>query len=261
MGVLNVTPDSFSDGGRFVDASAALAQARLLVEEGADILDIGGESTRPGSAPVSLDTELGRILPVVEAVVSELPVVISVDTRKAEVARQALHAGAHLVNDISALEFDPQMAGVVRDFGAGLVLMHMQGSPESMQQDPYYEDVVTEVLEALRTSVQNARKAGIPRECLAVDPGIGFGKTVEQNLQLLAGLPFFQEVNVPVLVGTSRKSFIGKILNREVEDRLPGTLASVTLAVAYGAHIVRVHDVAACGDAARLAEALINTWV
>lgn len=269
MGVLNVTPDSFSDGGKFVDVERAVAHAREMAKAGADIIDVGGESTRPGAAPVSAEEELRRVVPVIERLaggaLGERALPISVDTTKAGVAEQALAAGAHIVNDISALRFDDRMAGVVRDAGAGVVLMHMQGRPETMQQRPHYDDVVQEVLDFLADRVAFAEARGIARTQIAVDPGIGFGKTVEHNLRLLARLRDFRSLGCPLLVGTSRKSFIGKALaplragqGREVDERLWGTAATVAWAVAHGARIVRVHDVAEMADVVRMTEKFLD---
>lgn len=261
MGVLNVTPNSFSDGGKFVDVEHAVAHAHEMAAAGADIIDVGGESTRPGAAPVSAEEELRRVLPVVEDLAKlvatrQSPITISVDTTKAVVAERALATGARIVNDISALRIDERMANVVRDAGAGLVLMHMQGTPETMQQAPQYAEVVTDVLGFLRARVASAIDRGIAREQIAVDPGIGFGKTVEHNLKLLAHLDEFRSLGCPVLVGASRKSFLGKVLGRETNERLWGSLAAAVWAVAHGANVLRVHDVAETVDMVRLIEAI-----
>ncbi|HAF70698.1 MAG: Dihydropteroate synthase [Acetothermia bacterium 64_32] len=253
MGILNVTPDSFSDGGRFLSPDAAVERALVMEGEGADIIDIGGESSRPGAEPVSVEEELGRVLPVLERLRGRLRIPISIDTTKAEVAEAALRAGASIVNDISALRFDPAMAPLVAEFGAGLVLMHMLGTPKTMQQSPHYDDVVREVRGFLAERAQYAQSQGIPREAIAVDPGIGFGKTVEHNLELLRRLPELVELGFPVLVGPSRKSFIGAILDLPVEERLEGTLAACAVAVVRGADILRVHDVRQVRRAADLA--------
>jgi len=253
MGILNVTPDSFSDGGRFLSPDAAVKRALIMEKEGADIIDVGGESSRPGAEPVPVEEELRRVIPVLERLRGKLRIPISIDTTKAEVAEAALRAGASIVNDISALRFDPAMASVVAEFGAGLVLMHMLGTPKTMQQDPHYEDVVREVREFLAERALYAQSQGIPREAIAVDPGIGFGKTVEHNLELLRRLPELVELGFPVLVGPSRKSFIGAILGLGVEERLEGTLAACAVAVVRGADILRVHDVREVRRAADLA--------
>jgi len=253
MGVLNVTPDSFSDGGRFADASAAVAHARRMVGEGADIVDIGGESSRPGAQPVSVEDELQRVVPVVEALARELPCLISVDTAKSEVAAAALRAGAHIVNDITALEGDPRMGEVVASFRAGVVLMHMQGEPRTMQASPRYGDVVAEVCDHLRGRLAAAEAAGIARECVALDPGIGFGKTVGHNVSLLANLPRLAELGRPVLVGLSRKSFLGRLLDLpDPAARGAASLAGLAYAVLRGASILRVHDVKESCDTLRL---------
>jgi len=265
MGVLNVTPDSFSDGGCFLDPDTAVAHGIALVDAGADLVDVGGESTRPGAAPVPADEELHRVVPVIERLAAATDVPISVDTTKATVARAALAAGASIVNDVSAGRLDPDILSVAADAGAGYVAMHMQGEPRTMQADPRYDDVVAEVGDFLATRVDLALDAGIAPGALAADPGIGFGKTVDHNLRLLAGLPSLVErVQVPVMVGTSRKTFIGKLLARAggVADPLPadqrdeGTLATVVWAVERGASIVRVHDVRPAADAVRLLHAL-----
>ena len=253
MGILNVTPDSFSDGGRFLSPDAAVKRALIMEKEGADIIDVGGESSRPGAEPVPVEEELRRVIPVLERLRGKLRIPISIDTTKAEVAEAALRAGASIVNDISALRFDPAMAFVVAEFGAGLVLMHMLGTPKTMQQAPHYEDVVREVREFLAERALYAQSQGIPREAIAVDPGIGFGKTVEHNLELLRRLPELVELGFPVLVGPSRKSFIGAILGLGVEERLEGTLAACAVAVVRGADILRVHDVREVRRAADLA--------
>lgn len=260
MGVLNVTPDSFSDGGKFLDVDRAVAHAQEMSQAGADIIDVGGESTRPGAVPVSVEEELRRVLPAVERLRDLL---ISVDTTKAMVAERSLAAGARIVNDISALRFDPRMVDVVRDAGAGVVLMHMQGTPQTMQQKPRYDDVVAEVRSFLAERIAFAEARGLKKTQIAVDPGIGFGKTVEDNLRLLAHLDEFNSLGCPMLVGTSRKSFIGKVLallgsetTREAGRRLGGTAATAAWAVAHGARILRVHDVAEMSDVVRMVEAI-----
>lgn len=252
MGVLNVTPDSFSDGGRYLDPDAAVRHGMSMVEEGADILDVGGESSRPGAEPVSEEEELRRVLPVVRALAGRGPGLISIDTTKAVVAREALEAGAHIVNDISALTLDPDLAEVARQAGAGVVLMHMQGTPRTMQSAPRYNDVVTEVARYLRERVAQLEAQGLARDTLAVDPGIGFGKTLAQNLDLLRGLPRLVEGGRPVLIGVSRKSFLGQLTGREVGDRLSASLAALAYALVQGAHVVRVHDVKESCDVARV---------
>jgi dihydropteroate synthase len=255
MGVVNVTPDSFSDGGRYAAPGPALAHARQLLDQGADLLDLGGESTRPGSQPVPADEQWRRIGPVVEALAAEGRTLISVDTSSASVAERALLAGAHVVNDVTALG-DPAMAGVVAGAGAGLVLMHMRGTPADMQRDPRYAEATVEVAAFLGDRLAAAATAGIARDRVALDPGIGFGKTVRHSLELLARLEALVALDRPVLVGTSRKSFIGQILDLPVDQRLEGSLASAAVAVFLGARIVRAHDVAATVRAVRVAEAL-----
>jgi dihydropteroate synthase len=267
MGVLNVTPDSFSDGGKFLDVDRAVEHARKMAQAGADIIDIGGESTRPGAAPVSAEEELRRVLPVIERLadgaLGERALPVSIDTTKAVIAEKALAAGARIVNDISALRFDPRIVDVVRDTGAGVVLMHMQGTPATMQRDPQYQDVVTEVRSFLAERIALAEARGLKKTQIAVDPGIGFGKTMEQNLRLLAHVSDFRSLGCTVLVGTSRKSFIGKVFGHrgfqqgeEANERLWGTAATIAWAVAQGAGIVRVHDVAEMTDVVRMVEAV-----
>jgi dihydropteroate synthase len=250
MGILNVTPDSFSDGGHFHAMDQAVARALQMEADGADILDIGGESTRPGAEPVTLEEELRRTIPVIRELAGKLRVPISIDTTKAEVARQALDAGAEIVNDISGLTFDPQMMDVCRDTDAGICLMHIQGTPQTMQQNPHYEDVVSEVSEFLQQQVDRCLMAGIAAERMCVDPGIGFGKTADHNLQLLKAIPRLQtELQRPVLIGHSRKRFLSKILGRSVEERESGTVG-VSIALAeLGTDILRIHDVRSVRDA------------
>jgi dihydropteroate synthase len=255
MGVINVTPDSFSDGGRYAAPEAALTHARRLLDEGADLLDLGGESTRPGSQPVPAEEQWRRIGPVVEALAREGEALISVDTSSAVVAERALAAGAQVVNDITALG-DPAMAGVVAGAGAGLVLMHMRGTPADMQRDPRFLDAPAEVAEFLAQRLEAASAAGIARERVALDPGIGFGKTARHSVELLARLETLVALDRPVLVGVSRKSFIGQVLDLPVDQRLEGSLAAAAVAVFLGARIVRAHDVASTVWAVRVADAL-----
>ena len=256
MGVLNVTPDSFSDGGLYLDPGAAVKHALEMVDEGADLIDIGAESSRPGAEPVSEAEELSRLVPVVQEVCRRVSVPVSVDTTKAAVARQAPDAGAAIINDISALRADPAMAGAVAKAGAGLVLMHMQGTPQTMQRAPRYGDIVAEVREFLRARMQAAVEAGIAAGQILLDPGIGFGKNLEQNLILLDRLDAFQTLGRPILVGVSRKAFIGEVLGRRAGDRLLGTAAAVAAAVLRGAGVVRVHDVRAMQDVVRVIDAI-----
>jgi dihydropteroate synthase len=257
MGIVNVTPDSFSDGGRFAEPGAAVAHGLELVGQGADLLDVGGESTRPGSQPVPLEEELRRVVPVVSELAARAGVPISVDTSKAEVARQSLEAGAHVINDVTALLGDPDMAAVVRDFRAGVVLMHMQGTPATMQQAPTYADVVAEVTAFLQARLQAALDVGIAAEQVALDPGIGFGKTAGHNLELLDRLAELERLGRPVCLGVSRKGFLGRLLVRPTEQRLAGSLAAVCFALGRGAaQVLRVHDVAETRDAVIVYRAL-----
>jgi len=256
MGVLNVTPDSFSDGGRYPDVDAAVARAEAIEADGADLLDIGGESSRPGAQPVSLEEELARVLPVVLALAGRVRIPISVDTTKAEVARRALDAGATIINDISALRGDPGMADVVARSRAGLILMHMQGTPATMQDHPAHAAAGEEIMDFLQSRVDAAVAAGIDRERIAVDPGIGFGKTGEQSLALMGGLAAFLALGRPIVIGPSRKSFVGAVLERPVHEREWGTAAAVAVGVLQGAHVVRVHSVAQMRDVARVAQAI-----
>lgn len=244
MGIVNVTPDSFYDGGWHATANAAIAHGLDLVAQGADLLDLGGESSRPGATPVSAQQEVDRILPVIEGIRSESDLPISVDTTKAAVAHAALAAGAKMINDISALRFDPDMANTIAAFHGWVVLMHMRGTPETMQRAPVYAEVVSEVQTFLRERIAAASDAGIDRKRIIVDPGIGFGKTLEHNLALLRQLDEIVALGVPVLVGASRKSFLGAVNDVPPEDRLPGTIAAHTAAVLRGARLIRVHDVA-----------------
>lgn len=256
MGIVNVTPDSFFDGGRFCDPHRAVAHALRLVEEGADLLDIGAESTRPGALPVDVQEERRRLVPVVAAVAKAVSVPISVDTSKAEVARAAIDAGAIMVNDVTALRGDSAMVDVVAQAGAGLVLMHMQGTPDTMQHAPRYDDVVGEVAQFLAERVRFAIDHGVAKDRIVVDPGIGFGKTLGHNLDLLANLRVFTELGYPLLVGPSRKGFIGQLTDQSVEERGWGTAGVVALAVEQGANILRVHDVGPMKDVAKVAVAI-----
>lgn len=260
MGILNITPDSFSDGGAFFEPVKAIDHALALAEDGADIIDIGGESTRPGSDSISVEEELGRILPVIKALAGRIPIPLSVDTYKSEVARAALEAGAEMVNDISGLRFDPEMATLIARHQVPVVLMHIKGTPKSMQANPTYDNLMAEIKEYLRESIELARAAGIAEDRIIIDPGIGFGKTFDHNLEVIRRLSEFQELKKPVLVGPSRKAFIGKVLgNLPVTDRLEGTAAAVAISILNGANIVRVHDVKAMARVARIADAIIRS--
>jgi dihydropteroate synthase len=257
MGILNVTPDSFSDGGLYLDTQKAVERALRMEEEGADILDIGGESTRPGSEPVPLEEELRRVIPVIEALSGRLSIPISIDTYKAEVAKRAIEAGASVVNDISGLRFDPKMAEVVAEYDVGVVIMHIKGTPKDMQRDPHYDDLFGEITEYLKESIKLAKEQGVQEERIVVDPGIGFGKRPEHNLQIIKHLDRFTTLGRPVLVGPSRKSFIGLILGGvPPSERLEGTASAVAISVLNGASIVRVHDVKAMVPVVRVAEAI-----
>ncbi len=256
MGVVNVTPDSFSDGGLYLDADAAIAHGEELVRDGAEILDVGGESTRPGAEEVSVGEELARVAPVVGGLVGAATV--SVDTSKAAVAEAALDAGASIVNDVTALRRDPQIAVVCAERAAGLVLMHMRGDPRTMQENPVYDDVVDDVKAFLAERLEAAVDAGVPEERIWLDPGIGFGKNLDHNLELLRRLGELRELGRPLVIGTSRKSFLGKIDGSAVGDRIGGTIASSILAAAEGADVLRVHDVAEASQAAKVASAILG---
>lgn len=249
MGIVNVTPDSFSDGGRFLDPKAAVEHAQRLIHEGADLLDIGGESTRPGSEPIPLDEELRRVMPVVEALAARVAVPISVDTSKADVARRALQSGAAIINDVTALVGDSEMVEVAARSAAGVVVMHMQGRPATMQNEPTYADVVEEVLAFLRNRLDELARQGIDQSRVAVDPGIGFGKTLEHNLQILHHVERFGELGRPVCIGHSRKKIIGTLTGRPVQDRRYGTIGAALALAHKGVAILRVHDVAAVREA------------
>jgi dihydropteroate synthase len=267
MGVLNVTPDSFSDGGRFFSLESALKHARRMIEEGADLLDIGGESTRPGSEPIGEAEEMGRVLPVVEALAQETAIPLSVDTTRSRVAREAVERGARMLNDISGLRFDPEMATVAAESDAFLVLMHSRDTPKTMHRDTHYDDLMREVTAFLRGQARLAEEKGVQRERILLDPGLGFSKTAGQNLVLLRRQKELLDLGYPLLIGPSRKSFIGKILRGlPPEERVEGTGAAVTLAIAGGARVVRVHDVKPMVRVARVADAIcgrlpMDGWV
>jgi len=255
MGILNVTPDSFSDGGRFLAHEAAIEHGLRLAAEGADILDVGGESTRPGATPVASDEELRRVLPVVTALASKTSLPVSIDTFKATVAQQAIAAGAEIINDVTGLTGDPAMLAVARQGGAAVCVMHAQGTPQTMQDHPVYDDVVAEVTAYLRARRDALMAAGIPSDRIALDPGIGFGKTVEHNLSLLASAWQLHALGCPVLVGHSRKSFLRKVLNDPAADPLAGTIGVALALARQGVQVIRVHDVGAVQQALRLYEA------
>jgi dihydropteroate synthase len=263
MGVLNVTPDSFSDGGKYFSVNAAVKQALDMEGAGASIVDIGGESTRPGSQGITAEQELRRVLPVLERLRGKLKIPISIDTQKAAVAEAAVRAGAAMINDVSALRMDPQIAGVARRFKLPLILMHMRGEPRTMQKQPFARDVMQDVRSGLQTAVRRARKAGVSRAQIILDPGIGFGKSYAQNCEILARLPELSRMGYPLLVGASRKTFIGAILGSAKNPlppskRLWGTAATIVASILGGAHIVRVHDVAEMAQVARIADAVAS---
>lgn len=257
MGILNVTPDSFSDGGAYFNCADAVEQGLQMVEDGADIIDLGGESTRPGSNPVTVKEELKRIIPVIEALAGKVRVPISIDTYKAEVARQALESGASMVNDVSGLRADSGMAKVVAEYGVPVVIMHMKGSPKDMQVNPVYEALIPEIIDYLRISIRLALKFGLREDMIIIDPGIGFGKTMEHNLEILGNLEDFTCLQKPVLIGASRKAFIGKLLGDAGPlKRINGTAATVAVSIMNGANIVRVHDVSEMVGVVKVADAI-----
>ena len=258
MGILNVTPDSFSEGGRYFGLENALRQAHRMAEEGADIIDVGGESTRPGSQPVSLEEEIKRVLPVVERLVKELSIPISVDTYKTEVAKKALDSGAHLINDVTALRGDSSLGAVVAQFKVPLILMHMQGNPRDMQRSPHYKSLIPEIILFLRQAMERARQAGVEEKNILIDPGIGFGKRKGHNLEIIKSLREFKVIGRPIVTGTSRKSLIGDVLNLPVGERLEGTAATVACSILNGAHILRVHDVKEMVRVARMVDAIVQ---
>jgi len=258
MGVVNVTPDSFYDGGSYLEKDRALRQAEKLAEQGADIIDIGGESSRPGAEAVDIDAELKRVIPVVEALTGRIKVPLSIDTRKSQVARQALASGASIINDVSALRADREMAGVIKAYEVPVVLMHMRGAPRDMQANPHYNDVVTEIKEFFRQRIEWAGARGIKKDNIIIDPGIGFGKLLEHNLEILKRLAEFQELGCPILIGPSRKSFVGEILGNSPRERIWGTAASVAVGALMGARIIRVHDVKQMRQVVRVVDQIMN---
>ena len=258
MGVINITPDSFSDGGFHFDKDKAVERGLQLREEGSDIIDIGGESTRPGSEPITAKEELRRVIPVISALREKTDILISIDTTKPEVARAALDAGADIINDISSSSFDAKMFSLAAQYDAPVILMHMKGIPRNMQVNPFYENVLLEVRSFLKEKIEVAQAAGIKKEKIIIDPGIGFGKRHKDNLVLIKNLHFFEDLDRPILIGISRKSFIGKILGSPPQQRLEGTIASAVLSIINGAHILRVHDVASVKRAELVAETIIK---
>ena len=258
MGTINVTPDSFSDGGHFYKTDQAIKQGELLASDGADILDVGGESTRPFSDPLNIEEELRRVIPVVSELAKRTSLPISIDTYKGQVAKAALDAGATMINDISGLRYDPELVKLAATWRVPLVLMHMQGSPGTMQLDPRYGSLFSEIIGFLEERIQFACEAGVSREQIIVDPGIGFGKTVQHNLLLVKHLDSLTTLHRPILLGTSRKSFIGAVLDKEVTEREPGTWATVCAGIIKGAHILRVHEVSICRQMADMVDAIIS---
>lgn len=258
MGILNVTPDSFSDGGEYADLDRAVERAIAMEKDGAGIIDIGGESTRQDSKVISADEEAARVLPVIKALKGRLRVPISIDTRNSSVASQAIECGAEIVNDVSALSHDKDMCDVVGRYGSGLILMHMKGTPQTMQASPEYDDLVGEIIDYLKRSIEKARSSGVSEDCIAVDPGIGFGKTVEHNLTILNRLDEFKILDKPICIGASRKSFIGKVLSvANPSDRTSGSLAAAVIAAMKGAKIVRAHDVKETVHAVKIAQSVL----
>ncbi|WP_141266744.1 dihydropteroate synthase [Thermodesulfovibrio sp. Kuro-1] len=257
MGIINVTPDSFFDGGKYFNFQKAVDHAFRLIDEGADILDIGGESTRPGAEPVSIDEELRRVIPVIEAISKRISIPISIDTYKARVAEEAIKAGATIINDISGLRFDAEMSAIASKYKVPVIVMHIKGTPKDMQKNPYYEALIPEIIEYLRDSVVIAKQAGVDENMIIIDPGIGFGKLPEHNLTIIKNLREFSNLGKPLLIGVSRKSFIGKVLNESLpEKRLEGTASAVAISVINGANIVRVHDVGFMAKVVKMADAI-----
>jgi len=258
MGVLNLTPNSFYDGGRYTREVQALRRVEEMIGEGADIIDVGGESVRPGAEPISLDEELSRVIPVIEKVRRLFPITISIDTYKAEVARQAIEKGAEMVNDISGLRFDPDLRKIVAGYGVPLILMHIKGTPKNMQDNPRYHSLMEEIISYLRKSIKLAEESGVDPARIIVDPGIGFGKTTAHNLEILRRLEELKSLGKPILVGLSRKSFIGNVLGLPQEERLEGGLAATSMAVSGGARIVRTHDVKPTRRAVDMVQAILR---
>lgn len=256
MGILNVTPDSFSNGGLYLDKERAVEHGLRMVEEGADMIDIGGESTRPGAKPIDINEELERVIPVIQTLSKKITIPISIDTYKSDLAQRAIDAGAEIINDISGLNFDPSMAKVAAKEDIPIILMHIRGTPETMQKDIHYDSIFSEIILYLKGSIQKAVNAGVDPKKIIIDPGIGFGKTLNDNLIIIKNLKEFKILGKPILLGTSRKSFIGKLLNAEPKDRLEGTLSSIAIGVLNGAHIIRTHDVLQAKRAIAIADAI-----
>ena len=256
MGILNVTPDSFFDGGKYIEKEKAVEHGIKMAEEGADIIDVGGESTRPYSKRISAEEEMERVIPVIEELSKQISIPISIDTYKSQVAKEAIKAGASMINDISAFRFDPEMPKVVAEAGVPVVIMHMKGRPENMQDNPVYTDLISEIISFLKKAKKKATSYGIREDLIIVDPGIGFGKTVDHNLQIIKHLSRFSELNSPILIGVSNKAFIGHILKKGPEDRETGTMAAVACAIMNGAHIVRVHNVKKAVETAKIVDAI-----
>jgi len=256
MGVLNITPDSFADGGLYFQKDKAVEHGIAMARDGADIIDVGGESTRPYSQEVSVDEELDRVIPVIEALSREIDIPISIDTCKAEVAVQALGAGASIINDVSALRFDPDMVQIASEAGVPVILMHMQGTPDRMQEQPTYDNLITEILDFLRDAIDRAERGGIKKDMIVVDPGIGFGKSFDHNLEIIRDLARLGSLERPVLLGSSRKAFLGGILDKEPPERDTGTMATISAGILNGAHIVRVHNVRRAMDTVKVIDAI-----
>ena len=256
MGILNVTPDSFSDGGQYFELNRAIEHGIVMAQDGADIIDVGGETARPYSKQISASEEIARVIPVLEALKKEISIPISIDTCKSEVAREALKAGASMINDISALRFDPHMATSAADAGVPVILMHMKGTPDNMQKNPIYKDLIPEILDFLKDALARSVQAGIKKNLLIVDPGIGFGKTFDDNLKIIRELSRFEALERPILLGTSNKAFIGHILGKEVHKRVTGTMATIAYGAINGAHMIRVHNVKAAVETVRVIDAI-----
>ncbi|NQT55692.1 MAG: dihydropteroate synthase [Desulfobacteraceae bacterium] len=256
MGILNVTPDSFSDGGQYLELNKAIEHGLGMANDGADIIDVGGESTRPYSKKISTNEEIDHVIPVIEVLHKELTIPISIDTYKSDVAREALNAGASMINDISALRFDPHMASIASNAKVPLTLMHMKGTPDNMQENPTYDDLISEIMKFLKDAIKRSVTAGIREDLIIVDPGIGFGKTFDDNLKIIKELFRFGSLQRPILLGTSNKSFIGHILDKEVHERDIGTMATIATGVMNGAHIVRVHNVKKAAETAKITDSI-----